>query len=296
MNDAYPITKTLSLLGSIWILATLILSLLLTGCGNKKNQGIEAEFLADFSNSGIGDNDSYSDSFINPDIFTIGVKSVQLIKADDTAPSYTVFDTKDASHPIVLDLTTTAQEADTNPVFPAGCACDFSKVQVELTLIEMQVPTYENTVPVSRRFRFYTLDLTDPDLGVPVQAGDVLVGDISSTPHFSWINTDNGDFVALTGSRPIVPLQVPASLFPDHSYAATVTIDLPSFLKIPDNPKNLITVTLTVHAGELFFYDETDAVPPDSTRFDRFTDGRLNVNEPDSHFYPTFPAITATAK
>ncbi|MBI3811095.1 MAG: hypothetical protein HY283_02655, partial [Nitrospirae bacterium] len=87
----------------IRMLALLFIPLLFIGCGNKKDKGIEAVFLADFSNTGVGDNDSYPDGFLTPPTITVGVKSVQLIKADETTPSYTVFDTKDDTHPIVLD-------------------------------------------------------------------------------------------------------------------------------------------------------------------------------------------------
>lgn len=296
MKPSPPITNLLRGRLAIRTMAILFFPLLLIGCGNKKNEGIEAVFLADFSNTGIGDNDSYPDGFLNPNASTIkiGVKSVQLIKADETTPSYTVFDTKDDTHPIVLDLTTTAQSADTNPVFPPPG--DFSKVQVEMTFVDMQVPVYDDEIAVNRRFRFYTLDLTDPDIGVAVKEGEVLVGDTTNTPHFSWINMDDGSYVPLTETRPAFPLLVPATRFPNDTYSSTVTIDLPSFLKIPSKPKGIIKVTLTVHAGQIFFYDETDTAPPASTRFDRFTDGHLNANDPNSHFYPTFPVITAEAK
>jgi hypothetical protein len=296
MKPLPPLTKVRPDRLLIRTLAVLFLPLLFIGCGNKKDEGIEAAFLADFSNLGVGDNDSYPDAFLNPDHFTIGVKSVQLIKADEPDQIYTIFDTEDSTHPIILDLTTTAQSADTNPVFPTGCPCDFSKVRVELTFVDMQVPVYDNDTAINRRFRFYTLSLTDPDIGVAVNAGEVLVGDTTDTPNFNWIDMDDGAFVSLTGTRPAVPLQVPAARFPDDTYGATITIDLPSFLTISDKPKGIITVTLTVHAGQLFFYDETDSEPPATTRFDRFTDGRLNANEPDSHFYPTFPAFTAEAE
>lgn len=277
-------------------MALVFIPLLFIGCGNKKNEGIEAVFLADFSNSGIGDNDSYPDGFLTPAKITVGVKSVQLIKADDTTPSYTVFDTGDSVHPIVLDLDTNTQLADSNSVFPSGCPCDFSKVQVELTYVDMQVPVYDNDTAINRRFRFYTLNLTDPDIGVAVKTGEVLVGDTSDTPHFNWIDTADGSYVPLTGTKPAFPLQVPATRFPNDTYGSTVTIDLPSFLKIPSKPKGLITVTLTVKAGQIFFYDETDTAPPAKGRFDRFTDGRLNANDPNSHFYPTFPVIAAATK
>ncbi|HEY5595494.1 MAG TPA: hypothetical protein VIL61_10140 [Nitrospiria bacterium] len=292
-----PPTPTLSQ-GRLVIraMAVLCLPLLLIGCGDKKDEGIEAVFLADFSNTNVGDNDSYTDGFLNPEAVKIGVKSVKLIKADETEPSYTIFDTEDNTDPVVLDLTAIVQSVETNPVFPAGCPCDFSKVRVELIFVDFEVPVYDGDIAVNRRFRFYTLDLTDPDLGVAVKAGDVLVGDISATPHFSWIDIDDGAFVPLTEPGPAFPLQVPAVRFPDDAYGAAVTMDLPSFLEIPDKPEGILTITLTVHAGNLFFYDETDTGGPAATRFDRFTDGRLNANDPNSHFYPTFPTITAAAE
>jgi hypothetical protein len=298
MKPSPPITNLLRGRLVIRTMAVLFFPLLLIGCGNKKNEGIEAVIQADFSNTGIGGNDSYPDGFLTPPTITVGVKSVQLIKADDTT-TYTVFDTGDSAHPIVLDLDTNTQSAGTNSVFPSACPCDFSKVQLELTYVDMQVPVYDDpaaTVAINRRFRFYTLDLTDPDIGVAVNAGEVLVGDTSDTPHFNWIDTADGTYVPLTETRPAFPLLVPATRFPNDTYSSTVTIDLPSFLKIPSKPKGIIKVTLTVQAGQIFFYDETDTAPPASTRFDRFTDGRLNANEPDSHFYPTFPAITAAAE
>jgi len=278
--------------------AVILFPLLILGCGNKKNEGIEAVFLADFSNAGVGDSDSYTDMFLDPNdsTLTVGVKSVKLIKAGDTDPSYTIFDTGNATRPMVLDLTPSDQSADINPVFPTECPCEFSKVQVELTYFDFQVPVFDNDTAIDRRFRFYTLDLTDPDLNVPIKAGEVLVGDNSDTPHFNWIDTANGSYVSISQPRPAVPLMVPESLFPGDSYTTTVTIDLPSFFKVSDKAKGVLTVHLTVHAGQLFFYDQTDTEAPANTRFDRFTDGRLNANEPDSHFYPTFPALTAGAE
>ena len=282
----------------VWTMGFFLISLLLTACGNNKNQGIEAVFVADFSNENpSGDSDSYPDSFLSPNnsVVTVGVKSVRLIMSQETDPSYTIFDTQSSTTPKVLDLTTTAQSADVNNVFPSGCPCDFSQVQVELTYFDIQVPVYVNNVPVNQRFRFYTLDLTDPLLPAPVKAGDVLVGDVTSSPHFSWIDTSNGAYVSLATSRPAVPLQVPASRFPDHTYSSAVTIDLPTFLHIPSNPKGFFSVTLTVHAGGMFFYDETDTTAPASTRFDLFTDGLLNGIQPNSHFFPVYPTLDAAA-
>jgi hypothetical protein len=278
-----------------WLAAVFLLPVFIFGCGDKKTKGIAANIVADFNNDGVGDNDTYPDAFLNPDTITVGIKSVKLIKADETDTSYTIFDTGDSTHPDVLDLTTNSQQIDAHSVFPNGCPCDYSKVQIELTFVEVLVPTYDGDSLHNRKFRFYTLDLLDPALGVPIQAGDVLVSDNFQTPQFSWIDTDQGTFTSITSSRPSVPLQVPYTLFPDNVYASTFVIDLPAFLKIPDKPKGLYNVTLTVHAGNLFFYDETDSLPPESTRFDRFTDGRLNANEPDSHYYPTYPVITADA-
>jgi len=252
--------------------------------------------VADFGNSDpSGDNDSWPDRFISPNnsTVTVGVKSVQLIKPGETSPSYTVFDTQSTTAPIVLNLTTTPQSADVNSVYPSACPCDFSQVQVELTYFEIQIPVYENGAPVNRRFRFYTLDLTDPTLGVPVDAGDVLVGNVTDNPQFSWIDTSDGTYVPLAATRPTVPLQVPAARFPLHDYNSLITIDLPKFFTIPDSPKGIFALTLTVHAGGMFFYDETDATAPQNTRFDRFTDGRLDANQPNSHFYPVYPSIDA---
>lgn len=295
MNDLNSNMKTLPRRASAWILATLFVPLLFTGCGSKKDEGIEAIFLAEFNGTtGVGDNDSYPDGFLTPSTIKVGVRSVRLIYANepDKEP-YIIFE---KTEPIVLDLDTNTQSAETNPVFPTDCPCEFSKVRVEMTFVDMQVPVYDDDIAVNRRFRFYTLDPTDPDLEAPVKAGEVLVGDTTDTPSFSWINMDAGAFVSLTETRPTVPLQVPASRFPNDAYAPTITIDLPSFFKVSDKPKGILTVTLTVHAGQIFFYDETDTEAPAMTRFDRFTDGRLNANEPDSHFYPTFPAITAAGE
>jgi hypothetical protein len=296
MNNPDPIFRSLRAPMGFWLPAVLLLPVVIIGCGDKQTKGIAANIVADFNNDGVGDNDTYPDSFLTPDTITVGIKSVKLIKADETDTSYTIFDTGDSTNPDVLDLTTNVQQIDVRSVYPDGCPCDYSKVQIELTFIEIVVPTYDGDSLRNRKFRFYTLDLLDPALGVPIQAGDVLVSDNFQTPQFSWIDTDQGTFTPITSSRPSFPLQVPYSLFPDDVYTSTSIIDLPEFLKIPDKPKGLYNITLTVHAGNLFFYDETDSLPPESTRFDRFTDGRLNANEPDSHYYPTYPSITAAAE
>ncbi|MBI3994953.1 MAG: hypothetical protein HY349_03130 [Nitrospirae bacterium] len=280
----------------IWIWGALLVPLLLAGCGSKKDEGIEAVFRVEFDNTNVGDSDSYPDGFLTPDEVRIGVRSVQLIAANETEPSYAVFETQDDTDPVLLDLTGTARSAGINPVFPAGCPCEFSKVRVALTFVDIRVPVYFDESAVNHRFRFYTLDLADPDLAAPVKAGEVLVGVATNAPQFNWIDIDDGDFVPLTEPRPAVPLQVPASRFPDDAYGSAVTIDLPSFLEIPDKPEGLITLTLTVHAGNLFFYDETDTEGAALTRFDRFTDGRLNAKDPNSHFYPTFPTLAAAAE
>lgn len=281
------------------ILVIGFLTLLFTGCGGDKNKGIEAVFLADSSGAGIGDNDGYPDQFLTPSSIKIGVKSVKLIKANDTY-TYTILDTKDSAPPLVLDLTGTAQTADINPLFPTptDCPdpCEFSKVQMELTFFDLQISVYAataDTTSIDHRIRFYTLPPTDPDLEA-VQAGDVLFGDLAAVPNFNWIDITDGRFVPLTEPRPTTPLQVPASRFPENSYSQTVKVYLPKFLSIPKDPKGLITVTITVQIGNLFFYDDTDTPP--NGRFDLSTDGRLNANEPDSHFYPGFPPITASAE
>jgi len=280
----------------MWLPIVSILITLTLGCGNKKSEGISANINADINNDGIGDSDAYPDAFLTPDTITIGIKSAKLIKADETDPSYTIFDTGESTRPDVLELTSSPQEIDRNSVFPNACPCDYSKIQIEITYVEILVPTYDNDTLHNRKFRFYTLDLLDPELGVSVPAGDVLVSEDIQTSQFNWINTDQGAFTAITSTRPSFPLQVPTALFPDDVYSSMVTIDLPSFLKIPDKPKGLYTVKLTVHSGNLFFYDETDTQSPESTRFDRFSDGRLNANEPDSQYYPTYPDITAATE
>ena len=84
MKPLIPITTVLPGRASAWIPAILLFPLIIIGCGSKKDEGIEAVFLADFANSGVGDNDSYTDGFLNPEAIKIGVKSVKLIKADET--------------------------------------------------------------------------------------------------------------------------------------------------------------------------------------------------------------------
>jgi hypothetical protein len=273
----------------IWAVGILTFPFLLTACGGKKDDGIEAVFVADFGSSNYaGDNDSYTDGFLSPNnsTITVGVKSVQLIKSDETSPSYTIFDTNSDTQPLVMDLTTVAQSADRNSTFPSGCPCDYSQVQAELTYFEIQIPV--DNVALNRLFRFYTLNLSNPGLGGQVKAGDVLISNVTDPPQFSWVDTSDG---SLTGTRPAVPLQVPASRFPDHVYSSTVIINLPKFLNIPNDPKGTFTVKLTVHAGGMFFYDDTDV----NQRFDFSTDGQLNGRDPNSHYYPVYPNIDAAA-
>jgi hypothetical protein len=270
----------------IWAVGILTFTFILTACGGKKNNGIKAVLVADFGSTNYaGDNDSYTDGFLSPNnsTVTVGVKSVQLIKSDETSPSYTIFDTNSNTQPLVMDLTTVAQSADGVSDFPSGCPCDFSQVQVELTYFEIQIP-----VPQNQLFRFYTLDLSNPGLGAPIRAGDVLISDVTDPPHFSWIDTSDG---SLTGTRPSVPLQVPESRFPDHVYSSTVIINLPKLLHIPSDPKGTFAVTLTVHAGGMFFYDDID----DNGQFDIAIDGQLNDINPNSHYYPVYPNIDAVA-
>jgi len=270
----------------IWAVGILTFPFLLTACGGKKDDGIEAVFVADFgSGNYAGDNDSYADGFLSPNnsTVTVGVKSVQLIKSDETSPSYTIFDTNSDTQPLVMDLTTVAQSADRNSTFPSGCPCDYSQVQAELTYFEIQIP-----VPQNQLFRFYTLNLPNPGLGGPVKAGDLLISDVTDPPHFSWIDTSDG---SLQGTRPSIPLQVPESRFPDHVYSSTVTINLPKLLQIPSNPKGTFTVTLTVHAGGMFFFDDTDG----NGQFNIAIDGQLNDINPNSHYYPVYPNIDAVA-
>lgn len=243
-------------------------------------------FVADFNNADpSGDNDSWKDGFLSPidRTVTVGVKSVMLIKSDETSPSFTIFDTNSNTQPLVMDLTTVAQSAGDVSDFPSGCPCDYSQVQVELTYFEIKIP-----VPQNQFFRFYTLDLTNPGLGGPVKAGDVLISDVTDPPDFSWIDTSDG---SLIGTRPPVPLQVPEARFPDHVYSSTVTINLPKFLHIPSNPKGTFTVTMTIHAGGMFFFDDVD----NNGQFNMAIDGQLNDINPNSHYYPVYPNIDAAA-
>ena len=281
-----PPTKAKSYNVLLWATGVFFLPLLLTACGSKKNDGIEAVFVADFgSGNYAGDNDSYTDGFLSPidSTVTVGVKSVMLIKSDETSPSYTIFDTNSDTHPLVLDLTPVAQSAGGISDFPGGCPCDFSQVQVELTYFQIKIP-----VPQNQLFRFYTLDLTDPTLNGTVDAGDVLISDVTDPPHFKWIDTSDG---SLSLARPSVPLQVPESRFPDHVYSSTVTINLPNFLHIPSSPKGTFSVKLTVHAGGMFFYDDVDG----NGQFNIAIDGQLNGIDPNSHYYPVYPNIDAVA-
>ena len=286
---AAKVHRPVHLLG--WILGALFAVTLLLGCGGKE-EGIEVVVLIDSNGTAVPDvvNDAYLDSYITPSEIKIGLKSVQLIKAGETT-SYTIF-TKSDTDPLVLDLTVTPQFAEINHAFPTGCPCEFSKAQIELTFFDIQIPVYENGISIDHRVRFYTLDLTDPNLAAPVKVADVLIGNTTSTPNFNWVNTANGIFVALADPRPTNStfLQVPTALFPGNVYSSIVTIDFASFFTIPEKPKGIFTVTLTVHTGSMFFYDDTDG----NGQFDLSTDGKLNGINPNSHYYPTFPTITAT--
>ena len=276
----------------LWMTGIFFLTVLAVGCGDKKDGGVEIVVAADFTGANVGNGGNYPDQFINPTTVTVGLKSVQLILAGETSPSYTIFDTGNSATPIVFELDAIGQQAGINSVFPTGCPCSFAKVRVELTYFEMDVPVYEGSAsPINRQIRFYTLDITDPALPASVLAGEVLMGDGAAIPAFSWINLTDGSYDSLTGTRPSNPLQVPASRFQNNTYSSIVTADMLPFFEIPEKPKGTITLTITVQAGDLFFYDETDT--PGNNQFDRFTDGLLNANEPDSLYYPTFPGITA---
>ena len=287
MKRFFPTAKSISWSVLLWVTGIVCLPFLITACGGKKNDGVEAVFVADFGSSNYaGDNDSYPDGFLSPvdSTVTVGVKSVSLIKSDETSPSYTVFDSNSEPRPLVLDLTTVAQSTDVISAFPSGCPCDYSQVQLELTYFQIEIQ-----VPQNQLFRFYTLDLTDPTVGIKATAGDVLISDVRTPPQFSWIDTSDG---STTGVRPAVPLQVPASRFPDHVYSSTVTINLPTSLQIPSNPKGKFTITMTVHAGGMFFYDDVD----NNTVFNIAIDGQLNHINPNSHYYPVYPSIDAVAR
>ena len=274
------------------IMGILFLTVLAAGCGDRRDDGIEAVVAAGFTGANVGNGGIYTDQFITPATVTVGIKSLQLILAGETSPSYTIFDTENIAAPIVLDLDEIGQRAGINSTFPTDCPCSYAKALLELTFFEIDVPVYESAASfINRQIRFYTLDSPDPSLPADVLAGDVLVGDGSALPGFSWIDLINGSYEPLTGTRPLNPLQVPESLFQNLTYSSTVSADMLPFLEIPEKPKGTITITITIQAGNLFFYDETDS--PENNQFDRFTDGRLNANEPDSRFYPTFPGITA---
>ncbi len=216
---------------------------------------------------------------------------MKLIRANETKPSYTIYDSRSDTLPLILDLTDAAQVVNLNPDLPTNCPCEFSKIEAAFTFFDIQIPVHEDQVAIERRIRFYTLSLTDPALTTPVKAGEVLIGNLSNSPAFQWINTADGAYVPLASDPPTVPLQVPVTRFPDNQYSSIVTVELSPFLEFPEKPKGTTTVVLTLQVGGLFFYDETD--DPPNGRFDRFSDGRLNANEFDSHFYPGFPIIQA---
>ncbi|MBI3596601.1 MAG: hypothetical protein HY203_05550 [Nitrospirae bacterium] len=279
----------------IWALAALFFTLLPAGCGNNKDRGIEVMIAADnTTGTGIGDGTGdYPDAFITPSAIKAGVKSVKLIKSGETDPSYTIFDTGSDTNPIILDLNSTPQRIEINNVFPSGCQCDYSQVQIEVTFFDIQVTFSKISSPVDHRIRFYARGLTDPDLGKPVLAGDVLISNLATPLQFNWVDVDNGTFVPLADPRPAKTfLQVPVAVFPDKIYSPTVTIDLSPFLTIPDKPKGTFTVKLTVLTRYMFFYDDTDG----NGQFDLSTDGQLNANQPiNSHYYPVYPSIEAAA-
>ena len=267
----------------------------ISGCGDEEIEGVEARLKVDFGASSRVDEppvDTWTDVFPTPTAVKVGIKSIKLINSIEST-TYTIVDKTDPTALIKLEFlspSTDFQVVDMNRVFPSGCPCNFDKAEVEFIFFDQKILTEGGT---PWWFRFYTLDYSDPDLAKPVKTAEVLVGNATGLPNYSWVTLTNGDRVPLTGTGtiPASTLTVPKAMFPNDIYSSLVKVDINPVIEIPSKPGGIYTLTLTLKAQELFFYDEVDG--PNNPKFNFNTDGKLNGNDPDSHYYPLYPKITA---
>ncbi|HEY5647924.1 MAG TPA: hypothetical protein VIU33_00380, partial [Nitrospiria bacterium] len=187
--------RSLLFAGISFVLVVLFLSTL-PGCGKEEGEGVTLVVQKEDTGDGIPENESYPDGFLTPSEIQIGLKSAKLILSDETSPSYTIFDITDPARPLRLDLDTTPETVWENSINPTGCPCIFSKIQFEITFVDMTIPTYVSGLERLRRVRFYTMDLPEPDpfIGFTVQKGDILMGDNEKDLDFNWVALEDGDF------------------------------------------------------------------------------------------------------
>jgi hypothetical protein len=279
-----------------------LLPLFMLGCNTDSgDEGVRLEVLLDAAGdppSGV-DPDTWPDAFLTPIEYAVAIKRATLLGPDSA--SYVIFDDTDfnLSHLLETDSLDSPVlfEVETNGSFPTECPCSFDRIEYELAYVEMVVPVYEGDAAVNRRFRLYTADYTDTvtaeSPGVTVAVGDVLVEDPVGSGFFKWIDLEDGSYDSLD-TPPVVHLQAPQGVYTDL-FSPPFTVTLSSPLEVPEDPEGLYTPTMAISVGQRFFYDETetDTTAETYTRFDRFSDGALNLNDPVSHFFPLFPHMTA---
>jgi len=225
---------------------SLLFVLLIIGCGDK---GVRLDGFVPGTSNGIasltiGDggtctaapctitNGDWNDSFITPNgtnSFTVAMKSAALIKENETAPSYTVFDSGDIAKPVIQSFSPgTTQTFGTNTDPPVDGAV-YDRIQYVVSYYEMVIPvTYPGQSLTQRRVRLYLGTFTDPTLGSVFQ-NDILIDNLSGA--LNWINPSVGigGFLSSRPSTPNLALQVMATQLDVNTFMGSVVTSTGAF-------------------------------------------------------------------
>jgi hypothetical protein len=283
----------LSVLGSLLLAVVLLLPL--GGCSEgtkvllRALLSLTSQSLTAVDGGADGWTDTTSDGTAfttNPMLngFAIGLKSAKLIGASNT---YTIFD-QGADPPLFIRL---HDGGVTTDIFINGDDLDsdtYDTLALEVVYYEAAIQVYDGATPRIRRLRIYLTDFTEtlPNPDVTVTAQDLLISEGNFTvplpadsdqvgnsgQNLQWIKPTDGSLCPARNNcfdaPDTAPYQTSASQFPSYT-GSVVNIAIPAGqeIEVDSNTDGQFVVTFTAGVNKLFFYDETDPLAPETTRF-----------------------------
>jgi len=286
--------------------ALAVVAALTTGCSNGANITLQAMMDPTQAAAKNGDpsTDGWTNSFLTPTGFAMGIQSAKLTNSSDSSVSFTIFD-QGTGPPLFTRLynsptkVTIASQSDIR-----SGTYDQVELQVVFYEADIQVADDMNTLH-PRRLRYYFSDATDPlinQTNQAVNAGDLLLSnnDFTDLPtngdpsavgttgtDLRWINQTDGSLCTPRSScsgNANAPYQGDTSFLAGiFSGYPTVTIPI-SAITVDSSTDATFAAVVVANAENLFFYNNTDSNAPFNYLSSSSSDGK--IDQPCAHQYP----------
>lgn len=286
----------------LWLAAAVLAISVMTGCGGGGGassiipgsdlSGVQALGALDASGTlgvrAVGEtfelNPNYTNSYLIPQRYSVALTKFELMKSEDDADPYVVFDTGDIETPEVVDLTNGQSAAfGENSEYPAAGTYTHVRMTVVYFESEMMLDSGLGAGVEPGTFRVYASTV-----------GNILNGDIVQLRDDKWywmpgsgtmnqddlfvVNTDTGprpdsnsghDF-GIGGANPRSMVVQEFHFSQDDNESPdpyVVTLELPEPIVIPANPTGLYKITTTFDVGAsildpnatgVFLFDDVD--------------------------------------